>query len=40
MVSGFHSTQSTVIGRAVKNEKDTIITFSLPMITEGVFTMI
>jgi carbon starvation protein CstA len=40
MLSGFHSTQSTIIGRAVKNEKDTLITFSLPMLAEGVFAMI
>jgi carbon starvation protein CstA len=40
MVSGFHSTQSTVVGRAVQNEKHAIIVFSLPMIVEGVFAMI
>jgi carbon starvation protein CstA len=40
MISGFHSTQSTIVGRAVQNEKHTIITFSLPMIIEGAFAMI
>ncbi|GHU49015.1 hypothetical protein FACS1894218_7210 [Bacilli bacterium] len=40
MVSGFHSTQSTIVGRAVKKESDAIITFSLPMIVEGAFAMI
>lgn len=40
MVSGFHSTQSTIVGRAVKNETDSKITFSYPMIIEGVITMV
>jgi carbon starvation protein CstA len=40
MVSGFHSTQSTIVGRAVKNEKDSKLAFSYPMIIEGVITMI
>ncbi|GHU51100.1 hypothetical protein FACS189459_6270 [Bacilli bacterium] len=40
MVSGFHSTQSTIIGRAVKNEKHSVMVFSLPMIIEGCLAMI
>jgi carbon starvation protein CstA len=40
MVSGFHSTQSTIIGRTVKNEKDTKIAFSYPMIIEGIVSMV
>jgi carbon starvation protein CstA len=40
MVSGFHSTQATIVGCTVKNEKDTNLIFTYPMMIEGIFAMI
>lgn len=40
IVSGFHSTQSTMIARAVKNEKDGRMTFFNMMLVEGFIAMI
>jgi carbon starvation protein CstA len=40
IVSGFHGTQSTLITKTIKNEKQGRFTFGYMMIVEGAIAMI